>query len=54
MKKQMWTFMLSVLIGYGFLSGMAAYAEDGRFVAVEIGNATFLPFSTDGGRSSFP
>jgi len=41
MKKQMWTFMLSILIGYGFLSGMAAYAEDGRFVAVEIGGVKF-------------
>ena len=41
MKKQMWMVVLSVLIGYGFLGGMPAYAEDGRFVAVEIGGVKF-------------
>lgn len=41
MKKQVWTCALSVLIGWGGLSVMPAYAEDGKFVAVEIQGAKF-------------
>src|ERR687888_272339 len=41
MKKQLLVSVVSVLIGYGFFSGIPAYAEDGRFVAVEIGGVKF-------------
>lgn len=41
MKKQVWMCALSVLIGCGILSVMPVYAEDGKFVAVEIQGAKF-------------
>ena len=41
MKKQVWMCALAVLIGYGVFAGMPAYAEDGKFVAVEVGGAKF-------------
>lgn len=41
MKKQVWMCTLAILIGYGVLSGVPAYAEDGKFVAVEAGGAKF-------------
>lgn len=41
MKKQVWMCALSALIGWGALSVAPAYAEDGKFVAVEAGGAKF-------------
>ena len=41
MKNQVWMIALLALVGCGVLSAMPAHAEDGKFVAVEVGGAKF-------------
>lgn len=41
MKKKIGMFVLAALIGWVGLTGIPAYAQDGKFVAVEIQGAKF-------------